>query len=81
MYRSISLLRKRLKNARFETPDTPPAPIEDEIDFDTEDPDEIASGIKTKTANETDTDGLNITSVSVGHGDIGQNVGKVRRAG
>lgn len=52
---------------------------ENENDYDDED--EVAPGIKTKTTSDSATDGLNITSVSVGHGGIGQNVGKIRRTG
>jgi DNA-binding NarL/FixJ family response regulator len=74
----------KLKNARFETPvasGTPAASAEEEVDLDTEDLDEIAPGIKTKSTSEAETDGLNIAKVSVGHGGRGQNVGKVRRTG
>ena len=71
----------KLKNARFETPETPPEELDVENDLDVEDPDEIAPGITTKSTNEAETDGLNIESVSVGRGGIGQNVGKVRRTG
>ena len=45
------------------------------------DEDDYAPGIKTKSTSEAATDGLEITSVSVGHGGIGSNVGKVRRTG
>ena len=59
----------------------PAASADGEVDLDVEDPDEIAPGIKTKSTSEAETDGLNITSVYVGHGGVGQNVGQVRRAG
>jgi DNA-binding NarL/FixJ family response regulator len=63
----------KLKNAKFSAPE-PPVASED-------DPDEIAPGIKTMTTNDAETDGLDISSVSVGHGGVGQNVGKIRRTG
>jgi len=74
----------KLKNAQFETPvgaATSAASADEEVDIDTEVLDEMAPGIKTKSTNEAETDGLNIASVSVGHGGRGQNVGKVRRTG
>ena len=77
----------KIKNARFETPagpdefGAPAASTNEEVDPDLEDADETAPGIKTKSTNEAETDGLNIASVSVGHGGRGQNVGKVRRTG
>jgi len=74
----------KIKNAKFETPVAAPetaASADGEVDLDVEDPDEIAPRIKTKSTSEAETDGLNITSVSVGHGGVGQNVGQVRRAG
>jgi hypothetical protein len=77
----------KIKNARFETPAesgasvSPAASANEEADPDVEDLGEIAPGIKTKSTNEAETDGLNIASVSVGHGGRGQNVGKVRRTG
>ena len=45
------------------------------------DEDEIAPRIKTRSTSDAATDGLNVTSVSIGHGGIGSNVGKVRRTG
>jgi hypothetical protein len=74
----------QLKNAKFETPAAAAERVtsaDEKVEPDVEDPDEIAPGIKTKSTSEAEIDGLNITSVSVGHGGIGQNVGKVRRAG
>ncbi|NQW20285.1 MAG: response regulator transcription factor [Chloroflexi bacterium] len=72
----------KLKNAKFEDPESPViesnASAEDDEIYDD---DEIAPGIKTQSTRDAEVDGLNITSVSVGHGGIGQNVGKVRRAG
>ena len=56
-----------------------PESIEAAFEVDPEDEDDIAPGIKTKSTNEADVDDPNITSVQVGHGGIGQNVGKVRR--
>lgn len=50
-------------------------------EFEEYDEDDVAPGIKTRSTNDAATDGLNITSVSVGHGGIGSNVGKVRRTG
>ena len=73
-----------MKNAKFETPAAAAERVtsaDEKVEPDVEDPDEIAPGIKTKSTSEAEIDGLNITSVSVGHGGIGQNVGKVRRAG
>lgn len=75
----------KIKSAKF----GPPEPVaDDESKPDIEpsddpfaDEDEVAPGIKTSSTSDTDYDDLNITSVSVGHGGIGQNVGKIRRAG
>ncbi len=71
----------KLKNAKFEEPGSSSTPADDERYLGEGEEDEIAPGIKTTSTNESETDGLNITSVSVGHGGIGQNVGKVRRTG
>jgi DNA-binding NarL/FixJ family response regulator len=74
--------RTKLKNAKFSEPESEPierTPYDPKDDVD--ELDEIAPGIKTKSTGEADIDDLNITSVSVGHGGIGQNVGRVRRAG
>jgi DNA-binding NarL/FixJ family response regulator len=78
----------KLKNARFErpqsTPGAPDAGATTVEGFDVNDPgevEEVAPGIKTKSTSEAETDGLNITSVSVGHGGIGKNVGNVRKTG
>jgi len=73
----------KLKTASWSEPeasDSEPSDQSLEEIFE-DDEDEIAPGIKTKSTSEADTDGLNITSVSVGHGGIGQNVGKIRRTG
>jgi len=72
----------KLKNTRFEG--TESAPETPDEGFDMNDPGEepdIASGIKTKSTDEADTDGLDITSVSIGRGGIGQNIGDVRKTG
>ncbi|MBT3995658.1 MAG: response regulator transcription factor [Chloroflexi bacterium] len=72
--------RTKIKNAKFAEPE--PMAVDPDIDVDEIfEEDEIAPGIKTKSTSDPGTDGLNITSVSVGHGGIGQNVGKVRRTG
>lgn len=82
----------KLKNAKFEEPEFEVVKSADEFKYDdfvedelegdmAVDSDEIAPGIRTKSTDEKELDDLNITSVSVGHGGIGQNVGKVRRAG
>lgn len=73
--------RTKLKNAKFEEPEEMAIDPDINIDEIFDDEDEIAPGIKTKSTGDPGTDGLNITSVSVGHGGIGQNVGKVRRTG
>jgi DNA-binding NarL/FixJ family response regulator len=69
---------KSLKARKFSEPQTDAAPGEDESDPEW-DEDDVALGIKTMSTSGPDTGGVNITSVSVGHGDVGQNVGKVRR--
>jgi DNA-binding NarL/FixJ family response regulator len=71
----------KIKNARFSPPDTPVNTGNSDLNLDEEDPDEIAPGIKTMNTNDAATDGIDISSVSVGHGGVGQNVGKVRRTG
>ncbi len=73
----------KIKNARFETPaaGAPSASVGEPVEIDTDELDEIAPGIKTKSTGEAETDGLNIASVSIGHGGRGQNVGNVRRTG
>lgn len=64
------------------SPANQPPKIDEAAEIGAEsDPDEIAPGIKVKSTNENDYDGLNITSISVGKGGIGSDVGKVRRAG
>jgi hypothetical protein len=82
----------KLKDAKFVEPEFEVVDSDGEFEYDefvedereeetSDDPDEVAPGIKTKSTNDAELDDLNITSVSVGHGGIGQNVGKVRRAG
>lgn len=72
----------KLKSAKFAPPEQPEPVEETDVDGDPfADEDEVAPGIKTSSTDDTDYDDLNITSVSVGHGGIGQNVGKIRRAG
>ncbi|HIF71005.1 MAG TPA: response regulator transcription factor [Dehalococcoidia bacterium] len=70
-----------IKNAQFGEPKTPVNSEDGELNLTEENPDEIAPGIKTQSTNEAETDDLKISSVSVGHGGVGQNVGKVRRTG
>ena len=44
-----------------------------------EDEDGVAPGIKRKSTNEPEVEGIDLTSISVGRGGVGQDVGRVRR--
>lgn len=41
---------------------------------------EVAPGIKLKSTNEPEVEGIDLTSISVGRGGVGQDVGRIRRA-
>ncbi len=78
----VITLPTKLKTASFAAAKAPVFDPGTQVDDDELDElDEIAPGIRTKSTSDPGTDGLNITSVSIGHGGIGKKVGKVRRTG
>jgi DNA-binding NarL/FixJ family response regulator len=77
-----ALGRKSMKNSINEMDDAPPEPKADQAKPKFEEV-EVAPGIELKSTgekSEDEVDGLDVTSVSVGQGGVGQGVGKVRKA-
>lgn len=77
-----SLGRKNLKNSVNETDDTP-SRSDNPQEYGKLEEIEVAPGINTKSTSENpddELDGIDITSVSVGQGGVGQGVKNIRRA-
>ncbi|MBN4064893.1 response regulator transcription factor [Dehalococcoides mccartyi] len=76
---AIHVSPRKLKSASFAEPASTKFDTQDLFDDDFDDENELAPGIKTKSTSDAGLDGLKISSVSIGHGGIGQGIRKVRR--